>query len=380
MGAAAVRLSSARRALSPAEWRRAAGLAVAVIALHVVGWGTLILFVAPRYPKALGLGVGVLAYTFGLRHAFDADHISAIDNTTRKFMADGKRPLAVGFFFSLGHSTVVLGLAVALSFAAKSIIGEVSSDTSALHSLGGVVGTAVSSGFLFLIGALNLVILLGILRVFREMRRGRYDNDELERQLNARGLLNRFFGPLSRAIRSSWQMYPLGVLFGLGFDTASEIALLALAAGAASSGLPFYAVLCLPVIFAAGMSLLDTLDGAFMSFAYGWAFSKPLRKIYYNITVTGLSVAVALIVGTIEALSILADKLSLRGGVWSVVGAFDLNRIGFVIVGLFVVTWIGAIAVWKFARIEDRWSLHGAGGAPIPPLVSSGEVRDSAQR
>jgi high-affinity nickel-transport protein len=380
MAAAAARFSTVRRVLSPAEWRRAAGLAAAVIALHVIGWGTLVLFVAPRYPKALGLGVGVLAYTFGLRHAFDADHISAIDNTTRKFMADGKRPLGVGFFFSLGHSTVVLGLAVALSFAAKSIVGQVNSDSSALHSVGGLVGTAVSSGFLFLIGALNLVILLGILRVFREMRRGRYNDDELERQLNARGLMNRFFGPLSRAIKSSWQMYPLGFLFGLGFDTASEIALLALAAGAASTGLPFYAVLCLPVIFAAGMSLLDTLDGAFMSFAYGWAFAKPLRKVYYNITVTGLSVAVALIVGGVEVLSILADRLKLQGGFWNFVGAFDLNRIGFVIVGLFVVTWIGAIAVWKIARIEDRWSLHGAGGAPLPPLVSSGEVRDAAAR
>jgi nickel/cobalt transporter (NiCoT) family protein len=379
MGAAAARLATARQSLTPSEWRRAAALAAAVIGLHVLGWGTLILFVAPKYPQALGLGVGVLAYTFGLRHAFDADHISAIDNTTRKFMADGKRPLGVGFFFSLGHSTVVLGLAIALSFAAKTIVGEVSHNASALHSVGGVIGTAVSSAFLFLIGALNFVILLGILRVFREMRRGRYDDDELERQLNARGLMNRFFGRLSRAIKSSWQMYPLGFLFGLGFDTASEIALLALAAGAASSGLPFYAVLCLPVIFAAGMSLLDTLDGAFMSFAYGWAFSKPLRKVYYNITVTGLSVAVALIVGSVEVLSILADKLSLHGGFWSLVGSFDLNRIGFVIVGMFVVTWIGAIVVWKVFRIEDRWSLHGAGGAPLPPLVSSGEVRESAR-
>jgi high-affinity nickel-transport protein len=379
MAAAAARLATVRRVLSPAEWRRAAGLAAAIIALHVIGWGTLILFVAPRYPKALGLGVGVLAYTFGLRHAFDADHISAIDNTTRKLMADGKRPLGVGFFFSLGHSTVVLGLAVGLAFAAKSIVGEVN-DGSALHSVGGVIGTAVSGGFLYLIGALNLVILLGIVKVFREMRRGRYNDDELERQLNARGLMNRFFGPLSRAIKSSWQMYPLGFLFGLGFDTASEIALLALAAGAASTGLPFYAVLCLPVIFAAGMSLLDTLDGAFMTFAYGWAFAKPLRKVYYNITVTGLSVAVALIVGTVELLSIIADKLNLSGGIWSFAGAFDLNRIGFLIVGMFVVTWIGAIAVWKFARIEDRWALRGAGGAPIPPLVSTGEVRDSQVR
>jgi nickel/cobalt transporter (NiCoT) family protein len=375
MAAAGARLGTVRPVLTPTEWRRAAGLAAAVIALHVIGWGTLILVVAPRYPQALGLGVGVLAYTFGLRHAFDADHIAAIDNTTRKFMADGRRPLGVGFFFSLGHSTVVLGLAVALSFAAKSIVGQVD-DGSALHSVGGVIGTAVSSGFLFLIGALNLVILVGILRVFGEMRRGHYNDDELERQLNARGLMNRFFGPLSRAIKSSWQMYPLGVLFGLGFDTASEIALLALAAGAASTGLPFYAVLCLPVIFAAGMSLLDTLDGAFMSFAYGWAFAKPLRKVYYNITVTGLSVAVALIVGSVEVLSILADKLSLHGGFWSFIASFDLNRIGFVIVGLFVVTWIGAIAVWKIARIEGRWSLHAAGGAPIPPLVASGDVRE----
>jgi nickel/cobalt transporter (NiCoT) family protein len=355
--------------MSPAEWRRLGGFYAVVALLHVLGWGTFLLVVLPAHYRALGIGAATLAYTFGLRHAFDADHISAIDNTTRKLMADGQRPMGVGFFFSLGHSTVVFGLAVALAVAARRIAGAVTSGGSALHSTGGLIGTIVSGTFLYLIGILNLVVLLGIVRVFREMREGRYDDDALERRLNDRGLLFRFFGPLARSIRSSWQLYPLGVLFGLGFDTATEVGLLALAAGAASTGLPWYAVLCLPVLFAAGMSLMDTADGAFMTQAYGWAFSKPVRKVYYNITITGLSVAVALIVGTIELLSILAQYFKLSGGFWGAVSNLNLNTIGIGIVILFVVTWAVALTVWHVGRIEERWALAPGDRPPVavPP-------------
>jgi len=346
---------SIRDAFSGGEWRRLGGFYAFVALLHLVGWGTLIFLVSPRYPSALGIGVGVTAYLFGLRHAFDADHISAIDNTTRKLLADGKRPLGVGFFFSLGHSSVVLGLTLVLAFAAQQVAAQVTSDNSALRGIGGLIGTSVSGFFLFLIAILNLIVLLDVLRVFRDMRVGQFDEARLESQLDKRGFMNRFFGPLSRAVAHSWQMYPIGFLFGLGFDTASEIALLALAAGAASTGLPFYAVICLPLIFAAGMSMMDTADGAFMTKAYGWAFSNPVRKIYYNITVTGLSVAVAFLVGTVELLSIVQSQLDLSGPFWSVVANVDLGTIGYLIVGLFVLTWAVSFGIWKLGRIEERW-------------------------
>jgi nickel/cobalt transporter (NiCoT) family protein len=343
--------------LSRDERRRAAGLAAAVIGLHVVGFVTLIAFVIPQHLSlgkegVFGLGIGVTAYTLGLRHAFDADHIAAIDNTTRKFMAEGKRPLSVGFFFSLGHSTVVFVLALLFSLGVRALGGPVQDDGSALHGVTGVVGTSVSGVFLYLIAFLNLAILASVTRVFRRMRHGDFDEAELEAQLDQRGLMNRFYGRFTRRIREPWQMYPLGILFGLGFDTASEVALLFLAAGAASSGLPFYAILCLPVLFAAGMSLLDTIDGSFMNFAYGWAFSKPVRKVYYNLTITGLSVAVALVVGTMELASITG-----------VLPNVDMNTVGLVIVGLFVATWAVALAVWRFARIEERWAagMRGTG-------------------
>jgi high-affinity nickel-transport protein len=350
-----------RGALSPEEWRRVGALAAVVIGLHVVGFVTLLVFVAPGHfmlgkEGVFGLGIGITAYTLGLRHAFDADHIAAIDNTTRKLMADGKRPLSVGFFFSLGHSTIVFVLAFLFAIGIKALSGQVVHDSSKLHQLTNLVGTSVSGSFLYLIAIINLMILVSIMRVFGAMRRGEYDQAELERQLNSRGFMNRLLGRFTRAVSEPWQMYPVGLLFGLGFDTATEVALLFLAAGAATSGLPFYAILCLPVLFAAGMSLLDTVDGSFMNFAYGWAFSKPVRKVYYNITITGLSVAVALIVGTIELLSVLADKLSLTGGFWDTVANLNLNTVGFVIVGLFVATWAIALAVWRFARIEEKWS------------------------
>lgn len=349
-------------ALTPAEWRCVAALTGAVLMLHLVGFGTLLLFVVPRHfslghAGVFGLGLGVTAYTLGLRHAFDADHISAIDNTTRKLMADGKRPLGVGFFFSLGHSTVVFALAFLLALGLRSLGTEVTSGSSALHGVTGLIGTSVSGGFLYLIAVINAVILIGIFKLFRGMRRDGMDEAELERQLGARGLMNRFLGRFTRSITESWQMYPLGILFGLGFDTATEVALLFLAAGAASSGLPFYAILCLPILFAAGMSLLDTIDGSFMNFAYGWTFSRPVRKMYYNLTITGLSVAVAFVVGSIELLSLAADRLSLRGGFWALVSGVNLNLVGYFIVGLFALTWAIAFAVWRIGRIEEKWAV-----------------------
>ncbi|CAM3114398.1 HoxN/HupN/NixA family nickel/cobalt transporter [Skermania piniformis] len=338
------------------------GMFAVIAVLHVVGWGTLLALVVPQHfsvgGQILGVGIGVTAYTLGLRHAFDADHIAAIDNTTRKLMTDGQRPVAVGFFFSLGHSTVVFAMAVALWAGVSALAGQVSDDSSRLHQYTGLIGTTVSGVFLYLIAALNLAILIGIVQVFRRMRRGEYDEAMLENQLDNRGLLNRFLGRFTRSITRSWQMYPLGILFGLGFDTATEIALLVLAGTSSAAGLPWYAIGCLPVLFAAGMSLLDTIDGAFMNTAYGWAFDRPVRKVYYNITITGLSVVVALVVGTIELLGLAAERFGWTGGFWDLIGAIDLGIVGYAIVGLFVLTWAVAVLVWRFGRIEQRWTAH----------------------
>ncbi|MET8245027.1 HoxN/HupN/NixA family nickel/cobalt transporter [Streptomyces sp. NPDC005202] len=346
--------------MSRAEWSRAAGMAAFIVALHVIGWFTLVAIVAPEHyslgTKSFGIGIGVTAYTLGMRHAFDADHIAAIDNTTRKLMADGQRPLSVGFWFSLGHSSIVFGLAFLLSLGVKTLAGPVENDNSELHNVTGLIGTTVSGTFLYIIAIINIVILAGIWKVFRQMRSGHFDEAALEEQLNNRGFMNRLLGRVMKSITKPWQMYPLGLLFGLGFDTATEIALLVLAGSGAASGLPWYAILCLPVLFAAGMSLLDTIDGSFMNFAYGWAFSKPVRKVYYNLTITGLSVAAALIIGTVELLGLLAEKLGLHGMFWDWISGLDLNIIGFVIVGLFFVTWAIAVAVWKFGRIEEKWT------------------------
>jgi nickel/cobalt transporter (NiCoT) family protein len=342
------------------EWTGALGMAAVIVGLHAIGWFTLLVLVAPHHDdlgtQAFGVGIGITAYTLGLRHAFDADHIAAIDNTTRKLMADGRRPLSVGFFFSLGHSTVVFGLALLFSLGAKALAGQVQDDGSSLHSVTGLVGTGVSGAFLYVIAGINLVILVGLLRVFGEMRRGRYDEAQLEAKLDARGLMNRVFGRFTRAITAPWQMYPLGVLFGLGFDTATEVALLFLAAGAVGADLPWYAILCLPVLFAAGMSLLDTIDGSFMNFAYGWALSRPVRKVYFNIAITALSVAVAFVVGSVELLAILAEELRLDGGFWDWVSGLDLNLLGYAIVALFGLTWAVAVGLWRFGRIEEKWS------------------------
>jgi high-affinity nickel-transport protein len=348
------------RSLTPAEWRRALVLTLAVVALHVIGFGLLLGFVAPQHltlgSGAFGIGVGITAYTLGMRHAFDADHIGAIDNTTRKLMADGQRPLSVGFFFSLGHSSVVFLLATGFAVGIRGLSGDVSNDGSTLHRATGLIGPAVSGSFLLLIGIVNLVVLIGIVRIFARMRQGHFSEQQLEDQLNSRGLMNRISGRATRAVRQPWQMYPLGFLFGLGFDTATEIALLATAGTAAAGGLPITAILCLPILFAAGMSLLDTIDGAFMNFAYGWAFSRPVRKVFYNITITALSVAVALIIGSIELLAVAVDRLGLHGGLWDRISGLDLNLVGYFIAGLFVLTWAVALAIWRFGRIEERWT------------------------
>ena len=302
------------------------------------------------------LGLGGLAYAFGLRHAFDADHISAIDNTTRKLLQEGKKPLGVGFFFSLGHSTVVFLIAVALGFATQFVVSNVISANGQLKSVGGLIGTGVSGVFLLLIGIVNLIILLDILKLFRRMRAGEYDRDTLEHELVAGGLLTRLFGRLFRLITHSWQMYLVGFLFGLGFDTASEISFLAISAGAAAQHIPIYALISLPLIFAAGMSLMDTADGAFMSQAYSWAFSNPVRKVFYNLTVTALSVFVALFVGLFELSQLLIQQLNLRGGAWDAIGGMDLGVMGFVIVGAFIVTWAGALLIYRGLHVEERWS------------------------
>jgi high-affinity nickel-transport protein len=335
-------------------------MALVVVGLHVIGFVTLIALVAPGH-YALGasgtfsVGIGITAYTLGLRHAFDADHIAAIDNTTRKLMGEGKRPVSVGFWFSLGHSSVVFVLALLLSVGVRSLDGSVGDDRSNLHQATNWIGTLVSGCFLYVIAALNVVILLSIVRLFMAMRRGLYDEQALHEQLEKRGLMNRLLGRLTRTVRHPAQMYPIGLLFGLGFDTATEVALLVIAGTAGAAGLPWYAILCLPVLFAAGMSLMDTIDGSFMNFAYGWAFSQPVRKVFYNLTITGLSVAVALVIGTIELGGLVASHLNLSGSFWTWFEGIDINLLGFVIVGLFVITWVVALLVWRLGRIEERW-------------------------
>jgi high-affinity nickel-transport protein len=361
-------LTRFRRSLSRHDWWALGGMASFIVLLHVVGFGVLFGLVAPQH-FALGgdhpvftVGVGILAYTFGLRHAFDADHIAAVDNTTRKLISDysdeavDRKPLSVGFWFSLGHSTIVFGLAFLLSAGVKALADPVENDTSALHSVTGVIGASVSGVFLWILGILNFAVLLGILKVFREMRSGHYNEAELEDQLNKRGFMNRFLGGLTKSVRKPWHIYPIGVLFGLGFDTATEVGLLVLAGGAAALNLPFYAILVLPILFAAAMCLMDTIDGVFMNAAYGWAFARPVRKVFYNITITSISIAVALIIGTIELIGVLADEAHITSGPLAAIASIPLDYAGYGIVGLFVLAWAIALAVWRFGRIEERWS------------------------
>jgi nickel/cobalt transporter (NiCoT) family protein len=349
-------------------------MATAVVVLNVLGWALLSLAVRHHVhlsqTKLFGFGTGVLAYTLGMRHAFDADHIAAIDNTTRKLVGEGRRPLGVGFFFSLGHSSVVLALALLLNFGIRSLDGQVTRQGSGLHTATSIVGTTVSGGFLYLIALLNLLVLLSLIGLWRRMRAGSFDATELEKQLQKRGLMNRLLGRSVSRIDRSWKMYPVGVLFGLGFDTATEVALLVLAGTAVAGGLPFYAIVSLPILFAAGMSLFDTLDGCFMNFAYDWAFSNAARKMFYNLTITALSVAVAFFVGTVELLGLVAQAGNLGSPFWHFVRDFNINTAGYVIVALFVGTWVLAMLYWRFARVEEKWSAGLRAETQEEPLVA----------
>ena len=303
-----------------------------------------------RFPVLLG--TAFLAYSFGLRHAVDADHIAAIDNVTRKLMQQGKKPVAVGLMFSLGHSTVVIFGAIAIAATALALQHRMD----AVREIGGVIGTLVSALFLFGIAIVNLVVLQSILRSFVRVRRGEpYVDEDFDMLLGNRGFLSRLFRPMFDLIRSSWHMYPLGLLFGLGFDTATEIGWLGLSAAEASKGLSLSSILVFPVLFAAGMSLVDSTDNVLMLGAYGWAFVKPIRKLYYNITITSVSVVVALAVGGIEALGLLAGQFHLTGGLWELVGKLNdhFGMLGYCIIGLFAASWIVSIAIYKWRRFDE---------------------------
>jgi nickel/cobalt transporter (NiCoT) family protein len=353
--------------LSGREWGRLAAMFGFILAVNAAGWSIYLLVVMPHHfdyrgeggspGLGVGLGVAVTAWFLGFRHAFDADHISCIDNTTRKLMADGKRPLSGGFFFSFGHATIVMAVGVGITVAARAVFGAVVNPTSAYETAGGTIGTVVSAGFLYLIALLNLIVLAGIFKVFRDMRSGVYDEAELEAQLQARGLMYRFFGRFMTSIRHPWQLYFVGLVFGIGFDTTTEVVLLAATAYAAIQGLPYYAVLALPFLFAGGLMLFDTLDALFMNFAYGWAFARPVRKVYYNLVITGLSIGAAFIIGTIEILGVLTDELHLNGAFWNVVANFNINTAGFAIVALFIAVWVAALAYWRIGRVETRWAI-----------------------
>lgn len=363
--------SGLRAAFTAQEWRSIGGMTAVVLLLHVVGWGVLVLAVAPQEYQlgstgVLGVGVGLTAYLLGVRHAFDADHIASIDNTTRKLVGEGRPSVSTGFWFSLGHSSVVFAASLLLVIGIRSVTGVFRDEGSDVGELLGLVGTLVAGTFLLLIGLLNLVAVVGIVRVFRRMRTGQYDEAELERQLNNRGFLTRLLGRVTKRVSKPWHLYPVGLLMGLGFDTATQVALLVLAAGSAAFVLPWYAILVLPVLFAAGMSLFDAADGVFMSRAYGWAFLKPIRKVFYNLTVTVLSVTVAIVLGGLLLIGLVVERLHVESAPLLWVASLDLGYVGFGIVALFLLTWAVAAAVWRFGRVEQRWTGGAQGPDPMP--------------
>ncbi len=342
---------------SRSEIARGGGFYGLIALVHVLGWGFFLAY-AHSFGAAYA-GAGALAYTFGLRHAFDADHISAIDDTTRFLIQRGRRPLGVGFFFSLGHSTIVFLLSLVLAFAARAVQAHMAG----LQTIGAVLGATVSGTFLWIVGLFNLVIFVGIWHAYQEVKRGTYNRERLEELLLQRGFMNRLLGSRFRSfVSDSWQMYPIGVLFGLGFDTATEVGLLAITAGAAGlstdgngARLPFLGIIALPLLFAAGMSLMDTTDGVFMSKAYRWAFTSPLRKVYYNLTTTGLSVFVALAVGTIEYLQVVSSSLRIDNPVFHWLNGLDFETMGYAIVAVFLLTWVSSVVLFKVRRIEERY-------------------------
>ena len=369
-GATRIR-SGIRATFTAQEWRSIGGMTAVVLLLHVVGWGVLLLVVAPREYQlgstgVLGGGVGLTAYLLGVRHAFDADHIASIDNTTRKLVGEGQPAVSTGFWFSLGHSSVVFAASLLLVVGIRSVTEVFQNEGSDVGELLGLVGTLVAGTFLLLIGLLNLVAVVGIARVFRRMRTGQYDEAELERQLNNRGFLARLLGRVTKRVSKPWHLYPVGLLMGLGFDTATQVALLVLAAGSAAFVLPWYAILVLPVLFAAGMSLFDTADGVFMSRAYGWAFLKPIRKVFYNLTVTVLSVTVAIVLGGLLLIGLAVERLHVESAPLLWIASLDLGYVGFGIVGLFLLTWAVAAAVWRFGEVEQRWTGASQGHDAVP--------------
>lgn len=324
------------------------GIYILLIIFNILAWVLAFAGFAVQYPALLG--TALLAYTFGLRHSVDADHISAIDNVTRKLMQENKRPIAVGFFFSLGHSTIVVALSIAIAIAA----GFIQNAVPALKNAGGLIGTSVSALFLYLIAIINLLVLWEIFQTFRKVKNGGdYNEQTLDEFLNQRGLMGRFFRPLLRVVDKSWKMYPVGVLFGLGFDTATEVGLLGISAFEAGKGLPVPFILIFPLLFTAGMCLLDTTDGILMLGAYGWAFVKPVRKLYYNLNITLVSVLVALVVGTIEIISIVSNVLNLSGGFWDSVNKLDFGFLGGIIIGIFIVSWAVSTIIYKVRKYDD---------------------------
>lgn len=334
------------------------GMAGVVVLLHVVGWGVLLGVVVPRGYEVgsgdvFGIGLGVTAYLLGVRHALDADHIAAIDNTARKLVGEGKPASGVGFWFSLGHSSVVFGLSLLLAIGISALGGAVQDENSALQSTLGLVGMVTAGTFLIVIGLTNLSALFGIIHVYRHMRAGTFDEERLEHHLHNRGFMARLFNRATRRVSKPRHLYLVGLLMGLGFDTATQVALLILAGGTVATALPWYAVLVLPVLFAAGMSLFDTADGVLMAHAYKWAFLKPIRKVYYNLTITVLSVVVALLIGGIIMLQLLAEQLDVPALSWT--AQIDLQNVGYLLVGVFAVVWGVSLATWKFVRVEERY-------------------------
>lgn len=354
------------------EVPRLLGIFGVIAALHLIGFGLYAHYngidrignLTDSDGKLVYGGAGVLAYTLGLRHAFDADHIAAVDDTTRYLLQKGQRPLAVGLFFSLGHSTVVFTFVTSIAIVAS----QAQSFQESFQGTGAIIGTLVSGSFLYLIATLNLVVLSGIIKVWRQAKRGEYSAEQLDDLLAKRGLMNRVFrGRYNRFINHSWQMYPVGLLFGLGFDTATQVGLIAIAGTTAlAGGLPPLAIVALPLIFAAGMTLMDTLDGIFMSKAYGWAFVSPVRKIYYNITTTSLSIFVAFVIGTIELLSLLSEQFELAGQPWEFLGSIDINLAGRIVVAVFLIVWVGAVLNWKLRNLDERYAQSGP-AAPAEP-------------
>ena len=331
------------------------------VLIAITAFGFSAAFVIGKIAVVLA-GLGIVAYVFGLRHGVDADHIAAIDNTTRKLMQEGKRPYTVGMWFSLGHSTVVVGLIVGLVIATRTV----ASNIPALQSTGAVIGTLVSGSFLWIIGFINAVIVIGIYKIFQTLKQGKLNQQELDNLLENRGFMNRFFRPLFKVISKPWQIFPIGLLFGLGFDTASEVALIAISVGiGVSTSIPLYYILILPLLFTCGMVTVDTADGVAMRVAYGWAFLNPIRKIYYNLTVTVTSVLVAWAIGTIELLQVVSNELNLSGWFWSWVNGLNFEMIGFGIIGIFALSWGFSFGYWRFKRLDKQFTLNPSASSSI---------------